>query len=323
MAGEKQYRNAEQSSPPRLRVSVRELEKDRIKLNAFLRALKRVQELPPDNPDSFWVIAGYHGMPFVNNQFRLPPDSVTWGGWCQHENVLFPTWHRAYCLRMENALRAVSPDDDVTLPYWDATSTESLEHGLPDIVTMEKVLIDGKIERNPLFSYTLPKDIGYPDNRYYKPAGYNTVRYPYSGIRKEGKWKEAADEHNKKVDAYLKENRYQASQLLNWNLVQWLTGSTAERFRKSLPAPTYNIFSNTSSTRSADSYAVSLESPHNELHLAIGGFTEEGNAVLSNPPISIRVDMGCIQYRNSFQKFRISRVLEIGTFAKRLQAFRC
>ncbi len=31
---------------------------------------------------------------------------------------------------------------------------------------------------------------------------------------------------------------------------------------------------------------------------------------------------GCVQYRNSLQTFRNSRVLEIGNFAKRLQTFR-
>ncbi len=31
--------------------------------------------------------------------------------------------------------------------------------------------------------------------------------------------------------------------------------------------------------------------------------------------------MGCVQYRNSLQRFRNSRVLEIGNFAKRLQTF--
>ncbi len=31
---------------------------------------------------------------------------------------------------------------------------------------------------------------------------------------------------------------------------------------------------------------------------------------------------GCVQYRNSLQTFRNSRVLEIGNFAERLQTFR-
>ena len=265
----------------RLRVSLRELEKSEVKLNAFLRAYKRVQDLPPENPDSYWVIAGYHGMPFVNNQFELPPNTPTWGGWCQHGNVLFPTWHRAYCLRLENALRAVSPDDDVTLPYWDATSEESLQHGLPEIVTKEKVMIDGQVERNPLHSYVLPKDLGYPMQRYYKPAGYSTVRYPYSGIRAQGSWMETADKQNAAVDGYLQESNNEAGQLLNGNLLDWLgrpgasstKASTAEKITQCLQAPTYNVFSNTSS---AEDPTLSLESAHNDLHLAVGGFTGDG-----------------------------------------------
>ena len=269
------------SNPLRLRVSLRELEKDKAQMNAFLRASKRVQDLPPENPDSYWVIAGYHGMPFVNNQFELPPNTPTWGGWCQHQNVLFPTWHRAYCLRLENALRAVSPDDDVTLPYWDATSEESLQHGLPEIVTKEKVMIDGQVERNPLYSYTLPKNIGDSKQLYSKPDGYSTVRYPFSGICQEGPGKDTADKHNATVDAYLGRANSQASQLLNGNILDWLGRSdasnnpisTSEKIARCLQAPTYNIFSNTTTAQYPD---VSLESPHNDLHLSIGGFTENG-----------------------------------------------
>ncbi|XP_077978910.1 tyrosinase-like [Glandiceps talaboti] len=36
-----------------------------------------------------------------------------------HEGPTFLTWHRAYLLSWEQALRQVSGDDDFTLPYWD------------------------------------------------------------------------------------------------------------------------------------------------------------------------------------------------------------
>lgn len=72
------------------------------------RAWRGIQELPPDDPNSFWVIAGYHGIPlapFDPDQPHLGPPFAWWGGFCHHGNVLFPMWHRAYVKRLENALR--------------------------------------------------------------------------------------------------------------------------------------------------------------------------------------------------------------------------
>lgn len=53
---------------------------------------------------SWFAIGGIHGSP------KLPWDSVpggsdsTWGGYCTHASVLFPTWHRPYVLLFEVSL---------------------------------------------------------------------------------------------------------------------------------------------------------------------------------------------------------------------------
>ena len=57
----------------------------------LLTAFQRIQKLPTDNPNSFFALGGYHGMPPVKNAFG---ESKSWNGWCNHGNVLFPTWHR-------------------------------------------------------------------------------------------------------------------------------------------------------------------------------------------------------------------------------------
>ena len=119
-----------------MRLSLRELD-ERInaeKKNDFLKAWKLIQELPPTNPNSFWSIATYHGMPFKQRRVELggdeseedssgtfkdeDQDPKTWGGYCQHGNVLFPFWHRFYCLRLEQALQSVldGGNDSVALP---------------------------------------------------------------------------------------------------------------------------------------------------------------------------------------------------------------
>ncbi len=264
----------------KVRLSFREMQKDKHKLNVFLRALKRVQELPPDNPNSFWVISGYHGTPYVDRETELPDDAPEWGGWCQHKNVLFPTWHRAYVLRFEQALQAVSPDDDVTLPYWDSTSEETLREGIPRILCEPLVEIDGEMVRNPMKSYILPRAIGdkesSPTSFAQKPEGYETVRYPFSGICNPPEAKKKADEHNAAVSA-LEDD---PCNLLNLNLKYWLKigfrptdnpSGTLDKYRECLKTPNYNAFSNTSSASYSQMY-TSLESPHDEMHLAVGGY---------------------------------------------------
>jgi tyrosinase len=56
-------------------------------LEDLIRALKGIQELPPDDPNSFFVIGGYHCEPFRGAGWGNP---AWWGGFCNHGNVLFP-----------------------------------------------------------------------------------------------------------------------------------------------------------------------------------------------------------------------------------------
>ena len=280
-----------------IRLSLRELDKtcNAQKKNDFLKAWKLIQELPSTNPNSFWSIASYHGMPFKKRRPSLgggkseedvsgtdkDEDSKTWGGYCQHGNVLFPFWHRLYCLRLEQALQSVleKGQERVALHYWDASSKESKSEGLPDIVTTKYVYIDGKYVPNPLLNFKLPKAIkdevspSRNINFYEKEADYETCRYPYSGIRSPDAAKEAAIKHNKTID----DRDETAQSLLQANIISWLTEgarhreSVAKQLEDCLDITDYNPFSNTSSAGEVD---YSLEQPHNDLHVAIGGFTK-------------------------------------------------
>jgi len=265
----------------RVRLSVRELSKDPVKLNAFLRAFKKIQELPPDNPNSFWVIAGYHGEPFEGTAWT---EGKGWGGYCQHGNVLFPFWHRAYLLRLENALRSVMEiGDDVTIPYWDYATNESIYYkGVPEILTRLEVNIDGKTVPNPLRSYEFPLEIGArtPPTEYYKPKNYKTCRYPYSGLQSSG-----AKQHNSWVTNGLSERKLTDRAVFNANMADWMTEKDDSRAANSvyvqlnncLEVESYTSFSNVCSAKddSHDPHAISLEQPHNDVHLFTGGFTKE------------------------------------------------
>ncbi|MDQ3741200.1 MAG: tyrosinase family protein [Actinomycetota bacterium] len=257
---------------------------DKKPLEDLMRAWKGIKELPPTDPRSFFVIGGYHGEPFRGAGWGVGLN-VFWGGYCHHGNVLFPVWHRIYLLVLEDALRSIRGCKDVTMPFWDECSDESLKHGIPWALTEETFELDGQTIPNPLRSFTFPRAI--TDNvagdipNYSKPEGYETVRYPYSGLVGTPADAEKTKQHNRKWPYR------DAVRELNGNIVGWLGKSVVikdktvptgvhQQFLDCLKAPNYTVFSNTSSAAQwADdtgSKVVPLESPHNHIHLAVGGY---------------------------------------------------
>ena len=111
-----------------------------------MRAWKGIKELPPDDPNSFFMLGGFHGEPF-----RGPGAwaNAWWGGYCQHGTVLFPTWHRAYLYKLENALRSIPGCASVTLPFWDECSEWSQENGIPGALTVGEVRARRRADRQP------------------------------------------------------------------------------------------------------------------------------------------------------------------------------
>jgi hypothetical protein len=133
---------------PRVRRSLAELQDqyangNKKPLEDVMRAWKGIKELPPDDPRSFFNLGGYHGEPFRGAGWGFG-NNTFWGGYCNHGNVLFPTWHRAYLLKLEEAMRSIAGCETVTLPYWDETDSASLAGGIPWALTVETVELDGK-----------------------------------------------------------------------------------------------------------------------------------------------------------------------------------
>jgi tyrosinase len=284
------------ASAPRLRVrrSIVDIQADydagnKKVLEDLMRAWKGIKELGPNEFESFFMIGGFHGEPFRGPGAQTPN---WWGGYCQHGTVLFPTWHRAYLYRLENALRSIPGCESVTLPFWDETSDLSRQNGIPRALTDESFMLDGKEIPNPLRSFVLPAtivDAVSGDNSLYgKPQGYKTVRYPLSGLvgTPEERAKTAA--HNAQFPT--PESR---TARLNQNITKWLntsfrigTGSRElglvyQKFVDCLNAPNYTLFSNTHSAahwnrQNPKALVVPLESPHNFVHLAVGGFDVPG-----------------------------------------------
>lgn len=259
-------------------------------LEDLMRAWKGIKELPSSDPNSFFRLGGYHGEPF---QYRKKVDELDpvdaypyWGGYCNHGNVLFPTWHRVYVLTVEEALQSIVPG--VMLPYWDESDDYSLQHGIPAILTVETVELDGQVISNPLRSFVLPEALSdflpADGNMYDKPKDYETVRYPLSGLVGTVEAKQASQAHNAQFP-----NFQENVGLLNQNIRAWLHGAgpthdnphptsngVYAKMQACLNAPNYTVFSNTTSAQQWNlinpGKVTSVESPHNSIHLAVGGF---------------------------------------------------
>ncbi|WP_184549365.1 tyrosinase family protein [Mucilaginibacter sp. FT3.2] len=295
-----------QTSKLRVRKSVLELQEEYHKghkkpLEDVMRAWKGIKELPSDDPRSFFMLGGFHGEPFRG---KGETDSAYWGGYCMHGNVLFPTWHRVYLYKLEEALQSIPGCADVMLPYWDETDHYSLKYGIPSCLTDEKFMLDGKLIDNPLRSFIMPVaiidliDNGSPDQpSYSKPKGYETVRFPLSGLVGTPADVAATEAYNKQFD--------KASQLkyLNSNVVTWLNdaGTDPKRplvtvndlYKMCLTAPNYTVFSNTTSFAKYNydnptNTTQPLEQPHNDVHISVGG----PNRTVTAPVTDANGDMG-------------------------------
>jgi tyrosinase len=294
------------TAAPGVRRSLTDLQKDydagnKGPLETLMRAWKGIKELPPDDPRSFFLIGGYHGEPFRGKgEF----DPSWWGGYCQHGTVLFPSWHRAYLWRLEQALQSIPGCESVRLPFWDECSDESRDNGIPKALTDETFELDGQKIPNPLRSFVFPVAIvdQVKDDPivYSKPAGYETVRYPLSGLVGTAENQAATQSHNAQFPDYEKNVGY-----LNDNIMTWLSGKIRidgnwlgevfSRFERCLDAPNYTLFSNTTSAgawnRAHGTKLVPLENPHNYMHLAVGGFDYPGQGDFSAIP-GANGDMG-------------------------------
>ncbi len=112
-------------------------------LHDLREAFSGIYQLPASDPNSFAFLAGLHGNPSP--------------AYCIHGNVGFLTWHRAYLLKLENALRTIRCD--VTLPYWNWSDGNTT--GLPaEISDATYVNRAGDTVPNPLAAGPVPAGLG-------------------------------------------------------------------------------------------------------------------------------------------------------------------
>jgi len=293
-------------------------------LEKLMVAWQFIKKLPASDPNSFMSLGGFHGEPFI---WRGSYDGNYWGGYCNHGNIFFPTWHRTYLYKIEKALQSVPGCESVMLPYWDQTYKIMVDGkltflGVPSVLTDEFFTFsDGTTIPNPLKSFKLPVALNdwIEQDTYSKPEGYETVRFPLSGLVGTPADRMASETYNMAfyVPGTTVIDQKKTGAMLNDNVTGWLSGSVEihegfdptkpyvpegsfrggidEGYHRCLDNPHYTTFSNNTSRNElnkTDKTAQSLESPHGSIHLAVGGIAAPGQDANSATATDANGDMG-------------------------------
>jgi tyrosinase len=129
---------------------------------------------------SYYQIAGIHGMPYSPWDGVKGINDFQYGGYCTHTSVIFLTWHRPYLGLYEQALYAQVQEiansfsdllkakyqaaaKTFRIPYWDwAARPANVASAFPSALTTAKIGvigIDGKPTTidNPLYTFNFPQ----------------------------------------------------------------------------------------------------------------------------------------------------------------------
>ncbi len=101
-----------QLSQPGVQVRPNILSLNGQQLESLKRGVAAMKALPASDPRSWTFQAAIHGV-------SDPTISSPLFSKCQHGNLHFLPWHRAYLYHFERILRAASGDPNLSLPYWD------------------------------------------------------------------------------------------------------------------------------------------------------------------------------------------------------------
>ncbi|KAJ5219622.1 hypothetical protein N7468_008826 [Penicillium chermesinum] len=142
----------------------------------FVAALDRFQKIDPSDRDSYFQIAGIHGQPNVPWDETIEEAEAKGKGYCTHNNILFPIWHRAYLALYEQriselAKEIVSGFDEEVRPEWEEAAENwrlpfwdwGTQATVPNLSKSPIAIVptaDGKGEQpipNPLYQFRNPQ----------------------------------------------------------------------------------------------------------------------------------------------------------------------
>ncbi|KAJ8453836.1 hypothetical protein ONZ51_g13376 [Trametes cubensis] len=153
------------------RMEINDFVKDEKMFSLYIQALQIMMDTPQDEPDSFFQIAGIHGLPYVSWNGVGEESPAEAAGYCTHSSVLFPTWHRPYVSLFEQIIQKHAKRiaeqyiinvccwreaaEDLRQPYWDWAKSFIPP---PEVISLQEVTIhtsDDRLTkvRNPLLRY--------------------------------------------------------------------------------------------------------------------------------------------------------------------------
>jgi tyrosinase len=167
------------------RLEIRDLQQQKEQWTLFIHAMAGIQQHEHRPKASrFADLGGIHGLPYERwAGDPASPDKLpvgTWGGYCNHQSVLFPVWHRPYILAIEQSISETAVrlahrwtrrlDDEkekaiwtkaaeeLRFPFWDWTDERTGKDGVPDVLQPQTFTftLPGNVESildNPLASY--------------------------------------------------------------------------------------------------------------------------------------------------------------------------
>ncbi|KAF4626245.1 hypothetical protein G7Y89_g11919 [Cudoniella acicularis] len=275
---------------------------DKMQVTLFLLALSRFQAVSPNSRDSYFQIAGIHGMPYTSwDEPSLTAQEIHRKGYCVHANSLFPLWHRPYLLLYEQRIYEIMVDEVIPelrldqegadkflnaakkwrLPFWDWAKNPKM----PDLLCWPTIKI-GLIRKtidNPLYKFKMPKGkkmgaygVGtlkspeYDDSFEYGEC-IATSRCPTEARREptSKEWREGFADHNK-VNELLNKHK---------SITEFDYGETAEMVYRLLTYPLdFVSFATTARDATASSASkskvtndINIEFIHNNIHYWVGG----------------------------------------------------
>jgi len=253
-------------SPNRLKIN--DLVNNEKFFSLYIQALGAMSTDDQGDVQSFFQIAGIHGLPYVvwdgaTSHQRFNPNTH-WEGYCTHGSVVFPTWHRPYVMLYEQTLQQHAQKIAATYtvdteawkqaaanlrqPFWDW----ALNSTPPDqVIALEQVTITGPNGNqiqvdNPLYHYNFhPIDPSFP--------------FPYSNWQTT--LRQPTDENSDATDDI---------QQLKSVLASAQSGITTSTYNMLTRINTWPAFSN-HTPGDGGSASNSLEGIHDGIHVDVGG----------------------------------------------------
>ncbi|KZS90384.1 Di-copper centre-containing protein [Sistotremastrum niveocremeum HHB9708] len=293
-------------------------------VSLFLVALQKFQQIPYAQKLSYFQIAGIHGLPLIpwdeNTQSKSPGY-----GYCTHNSILFPTWHRPYMFLFEQRIyeimiqevipQSVPPNDrpeyialakDFRLPFWDWAKKPTDLPAIAKDPTISVFFPQAKYSiPNPFYKFTTTEVMG--------NLGITDVDgVPYSKVKATSKCPPVPK--NPLQSDWINGTQDNAQVVTNLRTHAWYQpkdygtiGEAVYRLLSENYFSTYDAFASTRLTQGqppAD--YLSIEGIHNNIHNWTGG---DNGGHMSSPPVSSFDPIFWLHHCNVDRQFAIWQAL--------------